>query len=482
MRRSVVMTSLFGTWLVSAAAQAAPAVTVSGSATHPQGVIAVAGTGFAASEAIDVYFDTGDTLLLVSSSTGTFSSSLTIPAAAQPGVHYVTGIGRASGDAAQKAFSVTTPWTQYGYGAAHLGWNPYENTLNSNNATTLDTLWSVQTNGYGATPAVAGGRVFVSTIAGVTALSSSTGAVLWTAATSDSFAASPTVVGNVVYVGSGNGTLYAFNATTGAVVWSKSLGATSYSSPVVVGGVVYTAAYGNDTVFALNASSGAVQWSVVLGGNIDASPTLSNGLVVIGAQDDYIYALNKTTGTVVWKYLTGGPVEGTAAISGGVVFVGSGDDKVYALKVTSGALLWSTTTGSSVYSSPIVAYGQVFVGSSDDKFYALNKHSGAINWSYTTGAAVRDAAVANNMLYVTSLDDTLYMLTTNGGLVATAVTGSQYFGSPAVSDGILYVNAENGYVTALGLLANTNAIPAQRHAPAISTLRPDMSLHVTETP
>ena len=482
MRRSVFMTSLFGTWLVASAAQAAPALTVTGSALHPQGVVTVAGTGFAASEAIDVYFDTGDTLLLVSSSTGTFSGSLTIPTAAQPGVHYVTGIGRASGDAAQRGFTVTTPWTEFGFGAAHLGWNPYENTLNSSNVNTLDTLWSTPVYPDGTTPAVAGGHVFVTTDAGVQAVSASTGAVLWTALSSAAFDGSPTVVGNLVYCSSVNGTLYALNATSGAVVWSKSLGSVSYASPVVVGGVVYTTDFDNDTVFALSASNGALQWSTVLGGKIDASPSLSNGLVVVGASDGHVYALNKTTGAVVWQYATGGAVESSAAISGGVAYVGSDDDKVYAIKVTTGALLWSTATGGAVYATPAVAYGQVFVGSNDDKFYSFNKHSGAVNWSFTTGSTVRTAAVANNMVYFTSQDDTLYMLTTDGDLVGTAVTGGQFFGGPAVSDGILYVNTESGYLSAFAPLANTNAMPALRHAPAISTLRPDKSLRVSESP
>ena len=54
-----------------------------------------------------------DTLLLVSSATGTFSGSVTIPATASPGKHYITAIGRKSGDAAQKAFTVSTNWSEF---------------------------------------------------------------------------------------------------------------------------------------------------------------------------------------------------------------------------------------------------------------------------------------------------------------------------------------------------------------------------------
>ena len=86
---------------------------------HPTATMMVSGSKFGDLEAIDVYIDTVDTLLLVSSATGSFSGSVTIPVSASPGTHYVTAIGRKSGDAAQVAITVTTPWAQIGFGSAH---------------------------------------------------------------------------------------------------------------------------------------------------------------------------------------------------------------------------------------------------------------------------------------------------------------------------------------------------------------------------
>jgi len=43
----------------------------------------------------------------------------------------------------------------------------------------------------------------------------------------------------VVYVGSGDGHVYALNASTGALLWSYTTGDHVYSSPAVVNGVVY---------------------------------------------------------------------------------------------------------------------------------------------------------------------------------------------------------------------------------------------------
>jgi len=72
------------------AGQAATAVTLSPTSGHASTVVAVSGTGFGDNEAVDVYVDTVDTLLLVASSTGSISGSVTIPASAAPGTHDIT--------------------------------------------------------------------------------------------------------------------------------------------------------------------------------------------------------------------------------------------------------------------------------------------------------------------------------------------------------------------------------------------------------
>src|SRR5579863_4993985 len=68
--------------------------------------VTVSGTGFGASEAVDVYLDTTDTVLFASSSTGTFSGILNVPAGDLPGKHFITAIGRHSGVAAQAPLTV----------------------------------------------------------------------------------------------------------------------------------------------------------------------------------------------------------------------------------------------------------------------------------------------------------------------------------------------------------------------------------------
>ena len=79
----------------------------------------------------------------------------------------------------------------------------------------------------------------------------------------------PTVVGDRLYVTSGNGTLYALNANTGCVHWTYDAG-TSARTAVSVGpapantGAKYAVYFGDDkaVVYAVNADTGAELWKI----------------------------------------------------------------------------------------------------------------------------------------------------------------------------------------------------------------------------
>jgi outer membrane protein assembly factor BamB len=461
------------------AAAAASTVTLTPLSPHPTQTVAISGSGFAASEAVDVYFDTTDTVLLVSSATGTLTGSITIPASAPAGMHSITAIGRRSTDAAQYAVSVSTPWSQFGFGAAHTSMNPYENMLSISTVATLGTLWSRSANATGGTPIVASNRVYVGTESGVAAFSIAAGATLWNKNLGANFTASPTLVGNTVYIGDLSGNYYALNAATGATIWKVTLGGAFYGSAEVANGVIYVGSYGG-SFYALQATNGAVLWSYASTSGTDTTAALVNGNVYFGGYDNNIYCLNAATGAKLWAYTTGGHVESTPAVVNGTLYAGSDDSKVYALG-TSGAnagyLVWSYTTGSPVYASPTVYSNHVYIGSGDDNLYALNARDGSLYFSLPTNGLVRSAVAANGVIYFTSQDNTAYAMTAYGSVLATAAIGASYFGSPTVSDGRLFIATSSGDVYAFA--PNAGNDPAPAHAPKPSSLRPDLRLRVT---
>jgi len=230
-----------------------PAITLTLLAGPPTSSVSVSGTNFGRSEAVDIYFDTADEALAATNGQGQFSGiSIQVPAGAVPGTHWVTAIGRHSGLSAQTSFLVQTDWAQYRNIPKHTGTNPYENVLSPTNVANLDVDWSAPT-----------------------------GAAV---------ASSPAVVNGVVYVGSGDDHLYAFNAQTGAQLWSATTAGGVSSSPAVANGVVYVGSTFDDHLYAFNAQTGAQLWSATTGSLVSSSPAVANGVVYVGSDDDHLYA------------------------------------------------------------------------------------------------------------------------------------------------------------------------------------------------
>ena len=119
----------------------APGLTLNKTYGPPTVLVSIRGSGFGASEVVDLFFDTTDLVLAVTSETGAFLRSLQVSRSTAPGEHWITAVGRRSGLAAQKAFMVRTDWPQLSYGAQRTGQNALENTLNRTNVADLDLAW-----------------------------------------------------------------------------------------------------------------------------------------------------------------------------------------------------------------------------------------------------------------------------------------------------------------------------------------------------
>jgi outer membrane protein assembly factor BamB len=97
------------------------------------------------------------------------------------------------------------------------------------------------------------------------------------------------VANAVVYVGSYDDKLYAFDAATGHLIWSTATNDKIYSSPAVANGVVYVGSE-DRKLYAFTASAGQLIWSASTGGLIDSSPAVADGVVYVGSYHDALYA------------------------------------------------------------------------------------------------------------------------------------------------------------------------------------------------
>lgn len=252
---------------------------------------------------------------------------------------------------------------------------------------------------------------------------------------------SPAVVGERVYIGSGDSWtypegdshVYCFNAFTGNLIWKYPTNDSVYSSPAVYCGKVYVGSY-DENVYCLDASTGDLIWNKELNGTVWCSPTVDNGKVYVGNReriiprsDSIFYCLDANTGDLIWRYPaidSGdeiGSIMSSPALAYGNVYIGTEepDGSVYCLDADTGALKWTYETGGDIHhSSPAVAAGMVYIGSwatdigvgEPGYLHCLNAHTGDRIWEYPdapNGYHSSSPVIAYGMVF-TAADNIIY--------------------------------------------------------------------------
>jgi outer membrane protein assembly factor BamB len=196
---------------------------------------------------------------------------------------------------------------------------------------------------------------------------------------------SPTIAGNLLYIGATDGYLYALDTTKDMVFAWRTRTASD---------VVGTPLAGVDT-------------SNI---EISSSPAVASGVVYIGSPDHHLYALNATTGSILWKYETGDVINfSSPAVANGIVYIGSDDHALHAVDAATGKGLWKYATGGKIKSSPNVENGVVYVGSYDGNLYALDAVTGKVRQTYqTNGQIFASPRIVDGVLYIASYDNYVY--------------------------------------------------------------------------
>jgi outer membrane protein assembly factor BamB/DNA-binding protein H-NS len=296
---------------------------------------------------------------------------------------------------------------------------------------------------------------------------------------------SPVVADGTIFVGSWDGSLYAWTAVGKGQdpLWIFRTGGPVESSPAVANGIVYV---GSDDgcLYALDARSGQERWRYDTGGQIISSPAVAGDTVFVGnggvsASSSALYALDAKTGQPRWPtpYKVDGPILSSPAVVGDSIYFGTwnrGEPNVFALNTQTGSEQWSAEVGGEVLASPAVADGTVYIGSYDGYLYLLSTHSGdqLAKLEAWDGSPVSDEqkliyaspAVVNGTVYVSSWAGDLFawdvkMRTRLWALDITDMTDTRAASpndsnkgprsSPAVVGDTVYVGSNNGFLYAV---------------------------------
>ncbi|MFN8651856.1 MAG: PQQ-binding-like beta-propeller repeat protein [Gemmatimonadales bacterium] len=316
------------------------------------------------------------------------------------------------------------------------------------------------------------------------------GGVVWRYHTEGAIRSSPAVTATTVFVGSGDGKLYAIDRRSGMPRWIFDAGDAVTASPAVSGGLVVAATH-HGRIFAVSETTGRLVWSRRSGAALPlntfpaggwdlwaGSPCVTGSTVVIGGQDGLVYALALATGKVRWTARTGGRIRGTPAVAGGQVVIGSWDGRVYALDLASGKERWvHRTVGDTLdsrkagfdrralQSSPAVVDGGVYIGSRDGGLYALDATTGERRWRFSHRGSwvVGSPAVQRGVVYVGSSDGHFIQAVdaSSGAERWRYEAGSNVLSSPVLAAGLLLVgtmSTESPYGDLLAVDQATGAL------------------------
>ena len=313
-------------------------------------------------------------------------------------------------------------------------------------------VWTVHGGGLiEFQPVIAAGRLFALRNDGrAFAIGTETGRFRWRKRVGSLAASAPAVGGASVYfvvnaggyggiAGAGRAKLVAVRRRSGTVRFSKRLGSSSESSPLLIGERVYMGSQ-NGTVYCMSARDGHVIWTYHAGAPVKSALAWWHGKLYFGDYGGSITALRAKNGSLVWRSGVGGEVYATPAVAFGRVYVGSKSGAVSALNANNGRRLWSRGTGAYVYAAPAVAAvpgmpPAVFVGSYSGRFYAFRARDGAVLWSRPAGGIVSGAAsVIGQVVYFSALTArrTYAVSAKTGRLLWTLHAGAF---NPAISDG-----------------------------------------------
>jgi eukaryotic-like serine/threonine-protein kinase len=303
------------------------------------------------------------------------------------------------------------------------------------------------------------------------------GGVQWRVQTGGPVQSTPVVANGTVYVGSGDGHLYALDARTGAQRWRFAAGHAVSSSPAVAAGLVYVGSR-DGAYYAVDAGTGTLRWRVETGPDAPlawgfesgdlytASPAVAGGLALLGGSDGQVWAVDAASGAVRWRFRTQGRVRSSPAVAEGRVYVGSMDGTLYALELATGRLVWRFDTEGhtlesgrfgfdrrTIQSSPAIVDGRVFVGSRDGHLYAVDAATGRRLWTtdHEMSWVNSSPAVAGGLVFAGSSDNRFVQAVDarTGNERWRVSTERLVWSSPAVAGDFVYVGDATGTLYAL---------------------------------
>lgn len=273
--------------------------------------------------------------------------------------------------------------------------------------------------------------------------------------------------GHILYYGTTQGVLRAWDTQAGRELWQRRLGGALYSTPLVADGMVI-AGTTTDGLRAFDARTGRPRWHIetptpIVGqGLIDGHG--SDAVLYIGLGNGTMAKIDVRRGRVLWRYEYGrGQSQGRPALADGRLVFGAWDRHLYCLDAEKGTLCWKWSNGKpSLFQSPgnivpRITDGRVFFGAPDRAVTCLDLASGEVVWRSTARKARESSGISGDgrRFYTKTMDGELLAVDTASDdyrelWIAPAGWNYDYTACPvAESNGVAYLADRSGSVAAV---------------------------------
>lgn len=148
----------------------------------------------------------------------------------------------------------------------------------------------------------------------------------------------PVVVGNVLYVGTMTGKLYAFDLATGQEIWDRPFDADGAIADLsyIGNGVLFVPTLRGE-VWLVDVESGSARGRAFEAeGWVWTRPAIRDGVAYFGDFDGLVYAWDMASGRTLWTYEAGNKVKAQGVIIGETLIVGDEGGTVHFVDVATG--------------------------------------------------------------------------------------------------------------------------------------------------
>jgi outer membrane protein assembly factor BamB len=210
-------------------------------------------------------------------------------------------------------------------------------------------------------------------------------------------------------------------------LWVDSLKTAIVSSPSVVGNMLFVG--GRDSsVYAIETQTGKITWKSRTGGWVDASPLVQDGKVIVGSRDGFLYLMDMLSGTVLRTIVSGLQLSSVISTTGGDIISASGPPYNTLSIYNSPFVTFATATPvltsllpQITYSSPAIFGTVAAIGSNNGAVLGINTGTGKTLWSYQTdgGIYLSTPAISDSTLYIApgDADRSVYAIDLNTGFL-----------------------------------------------------------------